>query len=259
MNPYTEGGITKGVFRLAWPVMISMALELTFSVIDAIWVGRLGATAVAALSTSGFIIWSLHALLAMISVGINAIVARYIGGNKYNNALYVANQGLRLTFIVSFIVSIGGIWICPALFGIMDTAPDVTATGILYMNVIFGGVLTFFMFYSVEAIFRASGDTRTPMKILMLALLLNAILDPLLIFGIGFFPRWEVMGAGIATVISHLIAIAVAGILLKKRVFEKYKKLADSRDTEPVQISEIPVIKCDFQIFKKILKIGIPD
>jgi len=256
-NNYIEGSISKGILRLTWPVMISMALELTFSVVDAIWVGRLGAAAIAALSTAGFIIWSLHSMSLMISVGINAMVARYIGAKQYDNAVYTASQGLRLTFLGSCIVTVLGILFCPVLFKIMGTDQEVTAKGILYMNIIFGGSITMFVFYSIESIFRASGDTKTPMKILALAVFLNIAFDPILIFGFWFVPRLEVAGAAIATISSHLIAVVVAGILLRNRFYRKYQSEPDKQIT-PLKTRMVNLCCCDFKVFFRILKVGIP-
>ncbi len=243
-NRLITGNISKNIVFLAWPIVVSMLLQTAFNIVDAIWVGRLGPAALAAVSTAGFVVWSVFALTEMIAVGVTAMVARCTGSGDTKTASYVAGQGLVLCVIFSAIVGTLGLYFSFSLFDLMGTAEDVTSMGTGYLRTIFGGVLTIFLFTTINAIFRGSGDTKTPMKVLFMSVLLNAALDPFLIFGLGPFPRMEVAGAALATVISRATGIIVAFYILLSRA-------------KTIQIS-FGGKKLDLKLMWRILRIGIP-
>ena len=244
-NPLLTGGITKGLLGLGIPVVGSMLLQTAFNIIDAIWIGRLGDAALAAISTAGFVIWSVFSLAGMVSIGVTAMVARFVGAGDQRTAAQVAGQGIWLGLIASVGVAASGFVSAPHLFAFMGTADDVTRHGLSYLGVMFWGMPSLILLFVLNAIYRGNGDTKTPMKLLLMAVVINGLLDPFLIFGWGPFPRLEVAGAALATIISRFIGVAIGvKILSGRRDWLNWRGANDRR--------------FDLSIMWRILRIGIP-
>jgi Na+-driven multidrug efflux pump len=212
-----EGNLRRAILSLAGPALGSMLLQAMFNIVDMMWVGRLGPPALAALSTGGFLIWSVFAITHMISVGINSMTARYVGAELYDEARYVAGEGMILGLLLSSVVMVLGLSGSQSVFGIMGTSPDVTALGLSYLKIIFLGIPTVILFFAMNSVYRGFGDTRTPVLILFISVVSNIILDPFLIFGWGPFPRLEIEGAALATVICRGLGLIVGLAILVKR------------------------------------------
>lgn len=241
-----HGSIPRAVLRLAMPVMGGMLLQCAFNVVDTWWVAHLGAASVAAISTSGFVVWALFALCGMVGIGVNAMVARFVGGRRPQEATRVACQGLVLAVVVSVFVGLIGLSFRYSLFSLMRTAEDVNRGGIRYLTVLFAGAPCIFLHFTVNAIFRGAGDTLTPLKILGIALSINVVTDPLLIFGIGPFPRLEEAGAAVSTILSRFIAVTL-GIMYLRR--DGVRGRLDFRNVS---------LKLAPSMWLRILRIGIP-
>ena len=216
----TPGALTVGplrpvILRLAAPAVAMMACHFCFNLIDSIWVGRLiGPAALAAVSTAGFYVWVLLSLGEMVEVGLIAVAARRHGEGFPDAAARAAGGAVLYALAAGALVSLLGFAVTDALFRLMTVPPDVARLGHAYLTTwLVGGPLVF-GFFAVEATFRASGDTRTPFLLLAGSVLLSVGLDPLLIAGIGPFPRLGVEGAATASVMvrggGFLIGVAIA-------------------------------------------------
>ena len=205
----TSGNVTRNIFRLAWPAVTSMFLETFFSIANAFWVGKLGATYLAAVISSVFVIWIIYSLAAIISTGVVALVSRSIGAKDSAQASFISEQAFLFALIGSSLLAVMGILLTPQFFILMGTPPEVTAIGTKYLRIIFLGAPLFFQIDTLSGVFRASGDTKTPLRVALIAVGLNIILDPILIFGLGPFPKLGAIGASIATVISQFIGVVL--------------------------------------------------
>jgi len=241
----TSGSITKSVFYLAGPAVATMFLETAFSIADIFWVGKLGAVSLAAVISSAFLIWIIYSLVGAISVGVTALVARFIGAKRPDQAAFSARQAYLFSIFFALGVTIVGVLLAKWAFILMGTAPDVTHLGVRYLRIIFAGAISFFILDVLAAIFRASGDTKTPMLVIMGSLGLNIVLDPILIFGWGPFPRMETDGAALASIFSQGVAslLFILLIIRGKLVFK---------------FSLLPKLDLDFSMIWRILRIGIP-
>src|SRR5881397_3375748 len=192
-----------------------MACHFSFNLIDSIWVGRLiGPAALAAVSTAGFYVWILLALGEMVEVGLIAVGARRHGEGLPDAAARAAGAAVLYALAAGAVVSALGLVLGDRLFQLMTVPPDVARLGHDYLATwLVGGPLVF-GFFAVEATFRASGDTRTPFRLLAASVLLSIGLDPLLIAGVGPFPRLGVEGAALASVMvrggGFLIGVGIA-------------------------------------------------
>lgn len=218
-NRLTSGPIAAAILRLAWPVVTSMFLETAFNVANAFWMGHYSAAAMAAVISSGFIIWLCFSLFAVVATGTNAMMARFIGARDGAMAARTAGQALLFSLCFSLVIAAAGIAVRPLIFRLMGTAPDVTAQGMTYLLILFCAAPVFCVNDVVAALFRAAGDTKTPMYVFGAATALNMALDPLLIFGWGPFPRLGVAGAGLATAAGGLLALALFLARFPRRPF----------------------------------------
>jgi putative MATE family efflux protein len=205
----TEGPIGRAIVLLAVPMVLEMAMESVFAVVDIFFVSRLGADAMAAV---GFV-ESLSALIYTVAmglgIGVTAVVARRIGEGDRDAASDATFQALLLGGIISTVLAVVGIVYAPALLRLMGASDAVVQLGTGYARWLFGGNAAVLLLFLLNAAFRGAGDAAIAMRVLWLANGLNIILDPLLIFGIGPFPALGVTGAGIATVVGRGIGVAL--------------------------------------------------
>ena len=192
-----------------------MACHFCFNLIDSVWVGRLiGPAALAAVSTGGFYVWILLSLGEMVEVGLIAVAARRHGEGFPELAARAAAAAVLYALAAGAVVSLLGLALADTLFRLMTVPPEVARLGHAYLGTwLLGGPLVF-GFFAVEATFRASGDTRTPFLLLAASVLLSVGLDPLLIAGLGPFPKLGVVGAAAASVMvrggGFVIGVAIA-------------------------------------------------
>jgi putative MATE family efflux protein len=211
----TVGPLRPVILKLAAPAVAMMACHFSFNLIDSIWVGRLiGPAALAAVSTAGFYVWVLLSLGEMVEVGLIAIAARRHGEGRPDAAARAAGAAVIYAVAAGTVVSLLGFALTTDLFRLMAVPAEVASLGHFYLDTwLLGGPLVF-GFFAIEATFRASGDTHTPFLLLMASVLLSIGLDPLLIAGLGPFPRLGVEGAALASVMvrggGFLIGIGLA-------------------------------------------------
>ncbi len=217
--PLTEISLPRAIFRLAWPAMTSMMMVNVFNLVDAFWVGRLGTDALGGMTASAFLVWCLFSVSQVLEYGVNAVVARRVGQQNPSGAGRVSGHGLVLALVLAVVVAGGVLPFQQQLFAALGISPGVLAASVDYMTPVLWGFPTISLWFAVEATFRGSGDTRTPMVVLAATLALNAGLDPLLIFGAGPVPAMGIAGAAWATVVSHAVGdVLLLWLLLKRPV-----------------------------------------
>jgi putative MATE family efflux protein len=213
----THGTLAHALLRLAGPAILAKALHALLGLVDVFWVGRLGAAATAAVNTAFFAGWILEAATALTAVGILAYVSRRTGAADRARAAHAATQGVATGWVLGAGLAAAAWFAIPPLFHALAPAHEVSDPGIVYARTLYLGAPLTFTWVNAEAIMRAAGNTRTPLCITGSMVLLNAVLDPLLIFGIGPLPRLEVFGAALATVIAQAFAVAAFAVLALRR------------------------------------------
>ena len=192
-----------------------MACHFSFNLIDSIWVGRLiGPAALASVSTAGFYIWVALSLGEMVEIGLIAVAARRHGEGHPERAARVAAAAVVYALLAGVGVSIVGWSAAGTMFRVMTVPPEVATLGHAYLSTWLLGAPLVFGFFAIEATFRASGDTRTPFLMLAGSVGVSIALDPLLIAGVGPFPRLGVEGAALASVMvrggGFLLGLVIA-------------------------------------------------
>jgi putative MATE family efflux protein len=202
-HDYTAGPIGRSLMLLAVPMVLEVALESVFAVVNVFWVGRLGAGAVATVGLTEAMFSCIYALGMGLGIGATAMVARRIGEKNPDGAARAAVQAIALGVLFALPIAVLGGVFAPDLLRLMGAAPDVVAAGYGYTRVMFAGNLVVLMLFLINAIFRGAGDAAIAMRSLWIANLCNLILDPLLIVGVGPFPELGVMGAAVATTVGR--------------------------------------------------------
>jgi len=208
------------ILRVALPAVASSLLMTLFSSVDAFWVGmRIGAAGLAAVSTSLFWIWMIVSLAEMIGVGLTAAAARRYGEGRGGEAARLAGDALVFSTVLGAAVAIAGTGALAWIFAVMNTPPEVTALGTTYLRTYLFGAPFIYAFFAIDSAFRAAGDTRTPFVLLLASVALTLVLDPVLILGLGPFPRLGIAGAAIATISTRgAAALMGLGIAIRRRL-----------------------------------------
>ncbi len=205
----------KALFTLAAPVLVSMLVQSTYSIVDTAFVGRLGSDAIAALTFSFPIFFFIIALNLGLGTGTGSLISRYLGAKQKKAAENAAMHGIILSIILGLIVFMIGNFSLASLFKLFGAATSVTALASGYMKIILLGMVFMFLSFMLNSIFSAQGDTKTPMKIQVVALGINIILDPIFIYVLG----WGVNGAAIATVNAFFISFLLYFFKARKRSY----------------------------------------
>jgi putative MATE family efflux protein len=204
---YTTGSLNRAILLLAVPMVLEMVLESLFAVVDVFWVGRLGANAVATVGLTESLLSLIFAVAMGLSLSTTAMVARRIGEKDPEGAAVAGVQAIALGFFVSIAIGVPCFFFAPNLLQLMGASPEIVATGSGYTRICLGGSFAVLLLFLNNAIFRGAGDAAIAMRLLWVSNILNLILDPCLIFGLGPFPRLGVTGAALATLTGRSIGV----------------------------------------------------
>jgi len=207
---YTEGPIGRAILLLAIPMVLEVILESVFAVADVFWVSKLGESAIATVGLTESMMAIVYTLAIGVAIGATATVARRIGEHNQDGAARAAVQAVVLGVIIAVSLGSVGIVFAPNLLGLLGASPDVIAVGSGFTRMMLGGCASVVMLFLINAIFRGAGDAAIAMRVLWLANIINIALGPLLIFGVGPFPRLGVTGAAVATTIGRGTGAAFA-------------------------------------------------
>jgi putative MATE family efflux protein len=241
-HDFTEGPIGRAILLLAVPMVLEVVLESIFAVADIFWVSHLGPDAVASVGLTESLLTIVYALAMGLGIGATAVVARRIGEKDPEGAARAAAQALLLALLVSVVLGTAGALLAPRLLALMDASPSVIATGRGYATIMLGGEAAIIVLFVVNAVFRGAGDAAIAMRVLWLANIINIVLGPLLIFGVGPFPRLGVTGAAVATTFGRSVGAVYAVVRLFRHA------------------SRVPVarrhLRADFGVMRQILQLS---
>ncbi len=205
---YTSGSLGRAVLLLAIPMVLEMGMQSVFSVVDVYFVGRLGSEAVAILGLSDSLIALVFAVSMGLSMGAAAMVSRRVGEGKPERASAAAVQAIACGCAVSFALGLAGVVWASDLLALLGASPEMAANGRTFTAIMLGGCVTVTLLFMINGIFRGAGDPVLAMRALWLANLVNIVLDPILIFGLGPIPALGLEGAAIATTVGRGLGVA---------------------------------------------------
>jgi putative MATE family efflux protein len=205
---FTSGNLNRAILLLAIPMVLEMVLESLFAVVDVFWVGHLGADAVATVGLTESLLSLVFAIGLGLSLSTTAMVARRIGEKDPEGAAVAGVQAIIIGLATSLLIGLPCVFYAPELLRLMGASPQVVATGSGYARIALGGSGAIMMLFLNNAIFRGAGDAAIAMRLLWVSNVINLILDPCLIFGLGPFPKLGVTGAALATFTGRSIGVA---------------------------------------------------
>ncbi len=232
------------VISMALPMTISMLVNALYNIVDSYFVAKISEDSMTALS----LVYPMQNLIMAVTVGfaigVNAIIAFYLGAKKSEAANQAASMGMLFNIIHGILLNIGCIAIMPAFLRIFTKDSNIMKMGLDYSNIVFMFAIPISISISFEKIFQSVGNMKVSMICMILGCVTNIILDPLFIFGIGFIPELGIKGAAIATCIGQLVTLSGYIIAYFVRPI-------------PAKI-RIEYMKFDGSLCKKMYAIGIP-
>ena len=206
---WTKGSIVGNLLSLSWPMLVTRVLMSLAPTVDMIVVGKLGAASVAGVGIGGIVTGLLESLKQGLTMGVRAMVARFVGEGEKEKAIHVAQQGYIITAIFTAFLSVIGVFLAEPILELIGAAPEVVAQGAPYIRIQF--VVSIFMTcrMTTDAVMEASGDTITPMKLTVLYRLFHVALVPFMVYGWWFFPRLGTSGAAWTGVASQSLAMTL--------------------------------------------------
>lgn len=235
-----EGPIPRSLFLLAVPIMGGNILQIAYQLVDAFWVGRLGADAVAAVSVSMPMMFLLMSVGMGFTIAGSTLIAQYVGAGDRHMVDHVAGQTMLTTVAVSAVLGVFGAVVAPYLLDLMGVTPAVYHNALGFLRVQFLSLPLAFAYFCFQSQMRGVGQVTIPLYIIAGSVFVNFILDPLFIFEFG----WGVMGAALATMVSQAISATVGLILLSSGRYGIQLKLRE--------------LKPDFAFIKRAFNLGFP-
>ena len=204
---YTVGPVGPSLVMLSVPMVLEMAMESLFAVVDVFYVSRVSADAVATVGVTESMLTIVYTVALGLGIGATAVVARRTGEKDDDGAAQAAAQSIALGLIVAVAVGIVGFVYAEPLMRAMGATPSMIASSLGYTQVMFAGNATVTLLFLINAIFRGAGDPAIAMRMLWLSNGINIVLDPVFIFGFGPVPAMGVTGAAVATNIGRGTAV----------------------------------------------------
>jgi putative MATE family efflux protein len=240
----TKGSIIGNLWSFSWPITVSTTVMMAGPIIDMIWIGKLGLAEIGGVGVSGIIVSLVNSLIMGLFTGLRALVARFVGAGDKEQANHIAQQAFVIGAALSLVLAIIGQLFATSIMNLWQLEPDVIAAGATYMRIELIGIFTMSFGALAQSVMQASGDSQTPMRIIVGERIFHIILCPFLIFGWWIFPQMGVSGAAL----SGVIAQGIGGAILLWILFQGRTRLRLT----------LRNFKFDTGIIWRMIKIGIP-
>jgi putative MATE family efflux protein len=207
IKDFTTGSINRAIFLLAIPMIFEMVMESLFAIVDIYFVNMVGIEASSTVVLTEASLTILYSVAWGLSIGVTALVARRAGEKNFKAASDIAAQAILVGLFFSLIVSVIGFIFPREILTLMGASDKVAQENYLFTQIMLTGNIVIVLLFINNAIFRGAGNASIAMRVLILANVINIVLDPLLILGIGPFPKMGVVGAAVATTTGRAIAV----------------------------------------------------
>jgi putative MATE family efflux protein len=244
MKDFTKGNIPRLMLSFLVPMLLVNTLQALYMLIDAVWAGQLlGSYGVAIIATGMPVIFLLSSFIAGIVVGAAILAGQAFGSGNHKMLSDIISTSLIGTVAVSLLISIPGIVFCGPLLKLINTPPGLLHGARVFLTLIIAGMTLSALGQWFASMLNATGDSRTPLKILLITLALNAILAPILITGAKLFHPLGIAGSALSTIISNIVGIIICYLVWYNH---KLSKIAPLR------------FKIHLETLRKIIAVGFP-
>lgn len=209
-----EGPVSTALYKMAMPMIFGIVAILSIMLIDAYFIGQLGVEELAAISFTFPVSLTVASLAVGLGAGASSVVARAIGAGDFERVKRLATDSLFLSIVLVIIVSIIGFLTIDPLFRLMGASDEIMLLIYDYMVIWYASMPFLVVPMVANAMIRATGDALIPSLIMVSIAVVNAILDPILIFGLYGFPRLEILGAAWAGFIGRFVSMILAMYVL---------------------------------------------
>jgi putative MATE family efflux protein len=236
---FTEGSIPKKMLLFSWPIFFTNLLQSYYQIIDSLWVGNLiGANALGAVALSSTVIFTILSFIIGINGATITVLSQRKGAGDEEGLKQSLNAFVVVLSVLSVCLGMIGYFISPWILTLLGTPENILPLATTYLQINFLGIVFLFGYNFISTVLRALGDSRTPIRFVMLAVGLNAVLSPLMIsvFGLG------IHGAALSTIVAQSIAFAYGLI-------------------HSIRKSDVPYIRPKLpqkRYFKAVFKLGLP-
>lgn len=213
----TRGNLKRQLWSLAWPIMLSIFFYTLYNIVDAVWVSKLSAESIAAVSISQIALFVMIALSMGITVGSGVLISMHIGAKEKDEAERVLGQSFVLAGILGIFFTVLSLVFRSEILTVSGAAGAVFEPALTYFTIVAAGAILMFIMMTIVFAFNAQGDSFTPTKLFAASTLINLILDPILIFGWQGIPSFGIAGAAYATLISQFLFIVAALYMLSRK------------------------------------------
>lgn len=246
------------LLRMAWPMMLSMLIQALYNLVDSMFVSRLSGEAFQALSLAYPVQMFMVAVCVGVGVGLNALLSKRLGQGNRTEAKAVALNGVFLYLLCYLLFLSFSLFLVRPFMAFFTADPTILSAGRTYLTIVTGISVGMTMQFATERILLACGDPVGPMVIQGVGAVVNLIMDPILIFGLGPFPALAVAGAAIATVMGQWTGMAVGFLLLSRlRRFPLSPKGFRPRGDILAELCRIGIPAAAMQSLSSVMTLGL--
>lgn len=230
----TEGSVARTLVNLTGPMVAGMLGMTAFNLIDTYFIGQLGTRELAAMSFTFPVVMIIGSIAQGLGMGTSAVISRAIGEGNQQRVRRLTTDGLLLSLLVVAMLALVGLFTIEPVFQLMGASAEVLPLIKQYMTIWYLGVVAVVIPMVGNNAIRATGDTKTPSMVMLVAVIINIILDPLLIFGLGPFPQLGLAGGALASVLARMVTLVVSLWILYARehmitfALPKFRELMNS-------------------------------
>jgi len=244
----TEGPIGKTLLLFSMPVLMGNVLQTLNGSINSIWVGRyLGEAALTATANVNMLMFLLVSVVFGVSMAANILVAQHVGAREVQQARRITGTSATFFVILSLATSFLGLLFTPQLLAWMQTPADALPFALSYLRIIFVALPMSFGFFFVMAVLRGAGDSKTPFLFMLASSILDVGLNPLLIFGVGPFPKMGIAGSATATLIAQTVSLSAMILYLYR-----------TRHFLCIHRGELELFRIDWPVIRVLIVKGLP-
>ncbi len=248
--PAGEKSLNKEIITLAWPAVLQTLVRSSVPIIDSYWIGKLGPEFLAAITVGSFLSWGVFALGELLPIGTNSLVAQSVGAKQPDTTRHIATTNIITSLFYGLLIAGVIIPLLPLLYGLTNLDAEKSVLANMYLFPLLIGFPAMLLFETSNSIFRGNGDTQTPFRLLVVAVIMKLTLCPLLIFGINGHLKLGMSGASTSSIIAYGTTFLIGFYLLKRRsliVKIRSKFFSFFKD-----------LRFNWKVIKETVKIGIP-